>query len=370
MDDLFVRHTYLSAVVGMAVQASFGIDIHRIAENDPADLLQGREFRSATGLSGVLESDFFAWPTEVGGLPLLRAIARRLVRFDWGSAPPDVAAILYETVIPPDERRQLGEYYTPAWLARTMVRELVTDPLRQRVLDPACGSGTFVTEAVAYFIEAADQAGLDPKEKLSRLLVSVAGVDVHPVAVHLARAAWTLAAKPAIEATADAGIDASVAIPIYLGDALQLRFRTGDMFAEHEVTIQVDDKQETQEAEQSRSPREKKPIELVFPVSMVERAEHFNSLMSDVAEYIVSGQDPILALDDNHVTDPCERDVLTRTIDDMKRLHGEGRDHIWAYYTPQPCPPRGPDPEQGRCNHRQSAVAELQPDYQHSAHGT
>ena len=28
-----------------------------------------------------------------------------------------MAAILYETVIPPEERRQLGEYYTPDWLA-------------------------------------------------------------------------------------------------------------------------------------------------------------------------------------------------------------------------------------------------------------
>jgi len=32
MDDLFVSHTYLSAVIGMVVQASFGIDIHRLAE--------------------------------------------------------------------------------------------------------------------------------------------------------------------------------------------------------------------------------------------------------------------------------------------------------------------------------------------------
>ena len=63
MDDLFVRHTYLSAVIGMVVQASFGIDIRRLAEIDPADLLQGREFHSATGLQGVLESAFLlvAW---------------------------------------------------------------------------------------------------------------------------------------------------------------------------------------------------------------------------------------------------------------------------------------------------------------------
>ena len=87
LDDLFVRHTYLSAVIGMVVQASFGGDIKRLAENDPADLLLGRDFRSKTGLQGVVESDFFAWPTEVGGLPLLRTLARRIARFDWQKAP-------------------------------------------------------------------------------------------------------------------------------------------------------------------------------------------------------------------------------------------------------------------------------------------
>ena len=155
MDDLFVRHTYLTAVIGMVVQARFGTDIRHLAEADPGDLLYGRDFRNKTGLQGVVESDFFAWPTEVGGLPMLKTLASRVARFDWQKAPNDVAAILYETVIPPDERRQLGEYYTPDWLARTMVREVVTDPLDQHVLDPACGSGTFVAEAVEHFNEAA-----------------------------------------------------------------------------------------------------------------------------------------------------------------------------------------------------------------------
>ena len=116
MDDLFVRHTYLSAVIGMVVQASFGIDIRRLADTDATDLLQGRELYRATGLQGVLESDFFAWPNEVGGESLLQTLARRVARFDWAEAPPDTAATLYESVIPPEERRQLGEYYTPAWL--------------------------------------------------------------------------------------------------------------------------------------------------------------------------------------------------------------------------------------------------------------
>ena len=318
LDDLFVRHTYLSAVIGMVVQASFGGDIKRLAENDPADLLLGHDFRSKTGLQGVVESDFFAWPTEVGGLPLLTTLARRIARFKWQKAPNDVASILYETVIPPDERRQLGEYYTPDWLARAIVREVVTDPLEQYVLDPACGSGTFVAEAVNHFIEAANKTSLDPKEVLEWLRFSVAGIDVHPVAVHLARAAWVLAAQPAIQAAVEAGFAADVTVPIYLGDSLQLRFRADDMFAQHNVTVQVDDDVNT---------------ELVFPVSLVEQAETFDALMGDIALAIEKREDPSFALDDHHITDPGERQTLEKTIAAMEQLHSEGRNHIWAYYT-------------------------------------
>ena len=318
MDDLFVRHTYLSAVIGMVVQASFGSDIYRLAETNPADLLNGLDFRSKTGLQGVVESDFFAWPVEVGGLPLLRTLAHRVARFDWQKAPTDVASILYETVIPPEERRRLGEYYTPDWLARAIVREVVNDPLDQYVLDPACGSGTFVAEAVTHFIEAASETSLDAKEVLEWLRFSISGIDVHPVAVHLARAAWALAAQPAIQAAVAHGYAANITIPIYLGDALQLRFRTGDMFAQHSVTIEVEDEQNT---------------ELVFPVRLVERAETFDALMGDVAEAIERGEDPHLALDDHGITDPAERQTLEKTIESLQMLHNEGRNHIWAYYT-------------------------------------
>ena len=316
LDDLFVRHTYLTAVIGMVVQASFGVDIHQMAETEPEDLIYGRKFRDTTGLQGIVESDFFAWPAEVGGLQLVRAIAHRVSRFDWGSddAPTDTAAILYESIIPPDERRELGEYYTPAWLAKVMVKELVTDPLEQSVLDPACGSGTFIAEAVTHFIAAAKLSGMPSTEMFNRLRLAVTGIDVHPVAVHLARSAYVLAARTAIEATTET----FVSVPIYLGDALQLRFRSGDMFAEHDVTIQVDDEQNTT---------------LVFPISLVERADTFDALMGDIAEYVERGDDPKLALADHHISDAAERHTLEATITTMQRLHAEGRNHIWAYYT-------------------------------------
>ena len=217
-------------------------------------------------------------------------------------------------MIPAQERRDLGEYYTPRWLAKAIVEEIVTDPLNQRVLDPSCGSGTFIAECVEHFIEAAKKQNV-PDTKLFELLrESVTGIDVHPVATHLARAAWVIAAKPAIAQSAST----AVTVPIYLGDSLQLRYQSRDLFGANTVTIGVGDDANT---------------ELLFPIPLVNDAENFDQLMVDVADYIERGQDPKLALDDVTGLSEGESGMLSATIDKLAELHAQGRDHIWAYYT-------------------------------------
>ena len=97
-----------------------------------------------------------------------------------------------------------------------MIKELVTDPLNQRVLDPAYGSGTFIAEAANHFIAAAAQTDWEPAEVLATLREAVTDIDVHPVAVHLARAAWALATRPAINAAGKAGMQSSTSIPMHV----------------------------------------------------------------------------------------------------------------------------------------------------------
>ena len=325
LDELFLRHTYLSVVVGLAVQAAFGIPIVEQAENDAEALLSGRVFVEATGVGGVVESDFFAWPVEVGGDAWLRAIARRIARFEWERAEYDVARILYESVIPADDRRRLGEYYTPDWLAREIVDTVVTDPLNQRVLDPACGSGTFIFAAVRKYLAAARAGRRDPSSALDGLLNHVFGIDVHPVSVHLARATWTFAARDALELARDAGSDVDVTVPIYLGDSLQLRTQTQDMFGTQTVTIEIPD--------DPVSGLERNRI-LEFPRALVEQADWFDGLMTRLAAEIEAGGDPALALYDADISESGpEREMLDRTAATLQQLHAEGRDHIWAYYT-------------------------------------
>ena len=324
LDRLFVRHTYLSAVVGLALQSAFGIDLEAAAHDDPAALLGGQLFVDRTGVSGVVESDFFSWPAEVGDGDWIRGLARRAARFNWEQSQSDIARILYEAVIPAEDRRRLGEYYTPDWLARMIVDEVVTDPLNQRVLDPACGSGTFIHVAATKYLAAARDAGLGPSATLEGLINQVIGIDVHPVAVHLARATWTFAARDAIHAAADVGGRVRVTVPVYLGDSLQLRTESSGMFAQRTVTIPVPDGPEDI-LERNR--------ELQFPRALVEQADWFDNLMTRMADYIERGGDALWALDEERIGDGPDREILEHTATLLSELHQEGLDHIWAYYT-------------------------------------
>ncbi|MCY4619145.1 MAG: N-6 DNA methylase [Chloroflexi bacterium] len=329
LDRLFVRHTYLSVVVGLAVQAAFGIKIEANANSDPVALLGGQLFVDQTGVSGVVESDFFTWPAEegpaeVGGDEWIRDLAKRIGWFDWSQAESDIARILYESVIPADDRRRLGEYYTPDWLAREIVDAVVTDPLNQRVLDPACGSGSFIFAAVRKYLTAAKAEGRTSAQAIGGLLDHVSGIDVHPVAVHLARATWTLAARDALEGAVAEGKPANATVPVYLGDSLQLRAETSGMFAQRTVTIPVPDPPDS-ELEFNR--------ELEFPRALVEQADWFDNLMTRMANAIENEEDPAWALDDEKIGSGPDREMLEKTAALLKQLHEEGRDHIWAYYT-------------------------------------
>jgi hypothetical protein len=79
-DDLFLEHTLLVTTADIIAHAALGFPVSSIK---PATLLSGSGFAQA-GIAGVVESDFFDWILEVsGGEGFIRALARRLGRFDW-----------------------------------------------------------------------------------------------------------------------------------------------------------------------------------------------------------------------------------------------------------------------------------------------
>jgi N-6 DNA Methylase len=216
-DRLFIEHTLLVTTAKIIAHAVAGINPTDPSVS-PVVLARGGLFAQAQ-ITGVVDHDFFDWVVEVGGgQQWVRTLARRLARFAWGEVEHDVMKVLYESVISTSERHRLGEYYTPDWLAEQIVAQVVTEPLTQRVLDPGCGSGTFLFHAVRRYLQAATPAGMANADAILGAVSHVAGVDVHPVAVIFARVTYLLAIGMNRLQAADRP---PIAIPVYLGDSVQ-----------------------------------------------------------------------------------------------------------------------------------------------------
>ena len=319
-DWLFIRHTYITSLIAVIMQQQLLGDVVRHAAERPDDLLKGRILAEQSDLHGVIDADLFTWPTEVGENAYLCEIARVVEQFDWSQNATEVAPTLYQNVITPKERKDLGEYYTPRWLAKEITDTVVDDPLNQRVLDPACGSGTFIETAVERILGHAED--LTATETLQKLQQNIVGIDIHPVAVQLAKATWVMAAADTIRAArAEDPSSGTVSAPIYLGDSMQLRYNTGDMFAEHSIELETHETLSGQET----------PITFSIPKELAHQQSDIDHLISAMATTIDQGMDAQHVADAYEMSDEC-RQSMRNVADQMKELHAADRNHVWAYY--------------------------------------
>jgi type I restriction-modification system DNA methylase subunit len=77
------------------------------------------------------------------------ALAHTLKGYDWSSVRDDVLGSIFERFIPRNERMLLGQFYTPSPVADLLVAFCIREP-GTVLLDPGCGSGTFLMRAYDY----------------------------------------------------------------------------------------------------------------------------------------------------------------------------------------------------------------------------
>jgi SAM-dependent methyltransferase len=306
-DSLFFQHTYLTIIAKTMAAKVLGV-----AVAEPGDLLSGRRFHEA-GIGGVVESDFFDWILASGKGPnLVRRIALQASRFRLEDVQIDVLKGLYESLIDPEQRHVLGEYYTPDWLAERICAEAIKQPLEQRVLDPACGSGTFVFHAVRRLLSAAEESGVTMQDAIGRACRQVIGIDVHPVSAQIARVTFLLALgqerlkhRPA-----------SLNIPIYMGDSLQ--WNTHGFLAQRDVLIEIPGSQEL----------------LEFPFEVTHDPGLFDAVigrMLELSQQDASAEGLTAWLDRNYHLGTSTLNTLAHTYDTLHQLNHDDRDHIWGF---------------------------------------
>ena len=106
--------------------------------------------------------------------------------------------------------------------------EYVGDP-DKRLLDPACGSGTFLVMTInrirAWFDENREQCRFDEGDLCRKILSNVIGFDLNPLAVMAARTNYLIAIRDLV------GHVDNVEIPIYLCDSIMTPSEHGGLFA-------------------------------------------------------------------------------------------------------------------------------------------
>ena len=327
-DKLFIDHTLLVVEASVIGHAVMGLPLDDLIQH-PERLLSGDEFRQA-GIYNVIESGFFDWILLAdGGQQYLARTVKRIQMFDWSDIDHDALKILYESVINADVRKGMGEYYTPDWLAEGVTAKVLDNPLEQSALDPACGSGTFLFQAIRRIITAAEAAGWDSPKIVEHVQNHVFGLDIHPVSVLLARVTYLLALGEHLHDRGD------VWVPVHLGDSMQW-YQPGD-HEENVFTINTDgvDLADVQDATLFSIART-----LAFPLNSLGDTDTFDQLVTAMTDRAKEHTDPTAprpevdsVLKRFGITPNTEDyTLLAETFTTLCDLNAEGRDSIWGFY--------------------------------------
>ena len=178
-DELFVVHTVLMLISRLVAGMRVPKGRRGVAD---ASLLHG----------------FVGWAAAAPAE--LDALQDIVDRYDWRAGHADVMRALYMGLVPAEQRRSYGEYYTPDWLAEKVCADVIDDGYIAEqvgafmeggqvggILDPACGSGTFLYHAARRLRDSRPvrESYLNHNEVADFICAMVNGIDIHPVAVEM-----------------------------------------------------------------------------------------------------------------------------------------------------------------------------------------
>jgi hypothetical protein len=268
-DELFLRHTWLVSVSRLMVWAALsGGQTSGSLRQVAQEVFSGRYFESKR-LANLADEDFFHWIRTPRAEQILAPVWERvldtLLSYDLVRIREDVLKGVYQQLIDPKDRHDLGEYYTPDWLCERIVAEMLPAVGYKTVLDPSCGSGSFLRASISHFL-LHNSAGT-PHDRLHKVLANVKGIDIHPVAVTIARATYVLALGKLVNAARR-----PIQIPIYLADSLFLPREVEKNLLEQLSGIEI-----------TFGPR-RNERSFILPDMMVDQPENFDDAIAATTE--------------------------------------------------------------------------------------
>ncbi len=147
-----------------------------------------QRFQEAVDMTGDYEPVFFPEEKEWAALMALSGtnsveawdkVITAIDRFNFKEIATDILGHTFQKLISPEERHKFGQHYTSEDIVDVINAFCIRKP-RANVLDPACGSGSFLVRAYyrKYF--------LDKTLENHELIDGLYGCDINPFPAHLA----------------------------------------------------------------------------------------------------------------------------------------------------------------------------------------
>jgi type I restriction-modification system DNA methylase subunit len=229
-EDVFLVHTYLSIFAKML---AYSVISHHefIPENEMASILKGTAFKNYN-IDNFVEDDFYHWVSGEASIrplkPVFRRIAQQISQYDFKEVDGDVLKGVYQELIDLETRHALGEYYTPDWLCEKIIEEFEIEK-DSFILDPACGSGSFLRASISKLKKEF------PDLRADEIANQVNGIDIHPLSVQISKTTLLLA----IGKNRLANAKRPVQLKVFLANTLFAPEGTIDLFGD-EYSLAID----------------------------------------------------------------------------------------------------------------------------------
>jgi hypothetical protein len=149
------------------LRKSFEEAVHVTGDYEPVFFPEAKEWAAVVALSGA--NSIEAWSNFI----------RAVDRFNFKEIPTDILGHTFQKLIGPEERHKFGQHYTDEDIV-DVINAFCIRRGDAAVLDPACGSGTFLVRA--YY----RKLYLDKRLSNQELLAGLFGCDINIFPAHLA----------------------------------------------------------------------------------------------------------------------------------------------------------------------------------------
>lgn len=327
---LFSTQTYFNIFLKLLVDAFINKIINPALEFDfkptwseVVSLFEGRNTENSKFISNFFEIHYYEWFTYLSDksdtrvmLSIIQNIYAMLNVFDLATyklrpeSVQDVLQEIYMTLIPDSIRHLLGEYFSPDWIVEhSLDRVGYKGDLNKKIIDPTCGSGAFVVQALKRTIRSENNSINYEKAKI--ITDNIIGFDLNPISAVSAKANYILTLFSSIEGKLS-DFSSPISIPIYISDSVLSPI----VYSEENI--------ETFKAQTSVGD---------FIIPKFDSFDEGSKFLDDISDSVEKDR-PFSVFDSlvlqKMSLSKIQRDAVSEMYEDMIRYHRSAQDSFWG----------------------------------------